>query len=254
MKLKFYAEMQKIWQMAANDGMLRDEVFELAMHKKLLDIFHVGNFYYFFFDIANLQFNYLSPEIKNVLGYDAENMTLDFFMSIIHPDDQATFLNYESSNLKFFRSLPADKIVKYKISCDYRVINSSGESVRLLQQVIPVQFDDDKNILMTLIVHTDITHLKKSNKSTLSYIGLEGEPSYIDVDVEEVFKTSHEIFTRREKEIVGYLINSFNSEEIAQKLFISKQTVTSHRKNILAKTNTKSTIELVVKVISEGLI
>ncbi|WNM18070.1 LuxR C-terminal-related transcriptional regulator [Flavobacterium capsici] len=240
--------------MAAQNGVLQEDVFELNLHKKLLDIFHVGNFYYFFFDLTNLQFKYLSPEIKNVLGYEAEDMNLDFFMSIIHPDDQATFLNYENANLKFFRNLPADKILKYKISSDYRVINSQGEPIRILQQIVPVQYDDNKNILLTLAVHTDISHLKKNNKSILSYIGLEGEPSYIDVDVEEVFKTSKEIFTKREKEIVGYLINGLQSEAIAQKLFISKLTVDTHRKNILAKTNTKSTIELVVKVISEGLL
>lgn len=254
MDIVFFNEAQKMWDKFSKDGMVKDHDFELQLQKKILDIFHVGNFYYYIFDLKSVSFRYISPDINKVLGYDANDVDLSFFLSKIHPDDQAIFLNHENTAADFFRKLPLEKIAKYKVSYDYRIFNSSGEIVRILQQVVTIQHDDDKNILLTLGVHTDISHLKTTNKSTLSFIGLEGEPSYINVEVKEVYKPSKGIFTKKEKEIIYYLIKGERSYEIAKTLFISVHTVNSHRKNILAKTNTRNTLELAVKVISEGLI
>jgi len=47
--------------------------------------------------------------------------------------------------------------------------------------------------------------------------------------------------TSREIEIAGYLAKGYDSKKIAQKLFISKNTVDNHRRNILRKTQTSDT-------------
>jgi len=254
MESGFFNEAQKVWNKLTGGEVLKDAVFELKLYKKLLDIFHVGNFYYWFFDITNFRFQYLSPDIAKVLGYSAEDVDLDYFMSKIHPDDRPVFLNHEETVIDFFRQLPVEKITKYKVSYDYRMINNLGEPVRILHQVVVLQHDDNNNILMTLGVHTDISHLKKSNTPVLSFIGMEGEPSYIDVDVKRIYKPAKELFTEREKEIISYLLKGEQSADIAKKLCISKYTVDTHRKNILTKANTRTTLELAIKVISEGLI
>ncbi len=49
---------------------------------------------------------------------------------------------------------------------------------------------------------------------------------------------------KREKEVLELMLNGFTSKEIAEKLFISKNTVNTHRRNILNKLNATSTIEL----------
>jgi Response regulator containing a CheY-like receiver domain and an HTH DNA-binding domain len=50
--------------------------------------------------------------------------------------------------------------------------------------------------------------------------------------------------SEREKDVVELLLKGHTSKEIADKLFISKATVDTHRRNILEKTGLKSTIEL----------
>ncbi|MEE1944236.1 response regulator transcription factor [Pedobacter sp. KR3-3] len=57
----------------------------------------------------------------------------------------------------------------------------------------------------------------------------------------------------REKEILVLIVKELTSEEIAEKLFISKKTVDNHRTNILVKTQCKSTIGLVKFAIKMGL-
>jgi len=51
--------------------------------------------------------------------------------------------------------------------------------------------------------------------------------------------------TDREMEILKLLTKELNSREIAEKLFISERTVETHRKNLLRKTNSTTTIGLI---------
>jgi len=59
--------------------------------------------------------------------------------------------------------------------------------------------------------------------------------------------------TAREKEILKLIVQELTSEEIAQKLFISKKTVDNHRAHLLEKTNSKSTIGLVKFALQQEL-
>lgn len=51
--------------------------------------------------------------------------------------------------------------------------------------------------------------------------------------------------SKREKEIMQLIIDGFDSQAIAEKLFISLHTVQSHRKNIFKKMDVHSVVELV---------
>ncbi len=53
-----------------------------------------------------------------------------------------------------------------------------------------------------------------------------------------------ELLSRREKEVLRMMFDGLTNKEIAQNLFISYETVKSHRKNILHKTGSKNTAAL----------
>ena len=59
--------------------------------------------------------------------------------------------------------------------------------------------------------------------------------------------------TTREKEVLSLIVKEFTSEEIADKLCISKKTIDNHRQHLLEKTNCKSTVGLVKFAIKSGL-
>ncbi|MDA3892592.1 MAG: response regulator transcription factor [Salinivirgaceae bacterium] len=58
--------------------------------------------------------------------------------------------------------------------------------------------------------------------------------------------------TKRELEILINICMGLSNAEIAEQLFISKRTVDKHRENILFKTQSKNTAELVVYAIKNG--
>jgi len=60
------------------------------------------------------------------------------------------------------------------------------------------------------------------------------------------------VLTRREKEVLELIADGMTNAEIAQKLFISVTTVDTHRKNLLAKFETKNTAALIKMAFSRG--
>jgi DNA-binding CsgD family transcriptional regulator len=246
---------RKIVRELAGNGTDHGLKLDIEVHKKLLSIFQVGEYYYYVFNLKNGEFDFISPEIEKVLGHKPDEVTVPVFMSGIHPEDVPWFLNFENKVVEFFSKLRAEQVLKYKVSYDYRVRKANGEYIRILQQVVTIQFDQQSRSLMrTFGVHTDITHLKSEGKPVLSFIGLEGEPSYTDVDVEKIFMPSLPIISDREKQVLRLLMEGKNSRTIANQLFISAETVSKHRKNMLRKTEAASTPELVAMAVKRGWI
>lgn len=253
MKYKVFEEVQNSWELISGSGSLDVKAFNANINKEQMDTFQVGKCYYFLLDLQNRNFIYLHPDAKKVLGYDADTVDLNYFLSRIHPDDQSVFLNHENTVVAFFSKLPVEKFMKYKVAYDYRILHKDGHYVRIHHQVVVVNHDQ-KSIITTMGIHTDITHLKTSNKSTLSFIGLDNEPSFYNVNVKELYRPSLIQMTNREKEIIHLMMKGLTTKQIAEILVISNLTVSTHRRNILKKTNTKTIIELQSKVIDEGLL
>jgi DNA-binding NarL/FixJ family response regulator len=81
---------------------------------------------------------------------------------------------------------------------------------------------------------------------------MDGEPSYFDVASKNIFIESKNELTRRERQVLLLLIEGKLSKEISEALNISKQTVDTHRKNMLHKKQLNNTGELVGKAIRYG--
>lgn len=254
MKSRFFLEAHKIWTEVSGTNEVENLASSIDLHKKLLNIFQAGDYYYFIFNIRQGNFEFVSPEIGKILGLDPKTITAREHLANMHPEDMPYFLNFENKGLEFFRSIPVEKIPKYKIRYDFRLSKPDGTYIRLLHQMVFIQHDKDGNLLRSLGVHTDITDLKPSGRPMLSFIGLEGEPSFVNVAVEEKFKPVKSLLSDRETDVLLLLSNGLSSQQIADRLNISIHTVNTHRKNILRKTDSESTYETISKSIAAGWI
>ena len=78
---------------------------------------------------------------------------------------------------------------------------------------------------------------------------------YADAGDSEVDNnTASEVLSEREKEIVVEVVKGFSNKEIAENMFISINTVTTHRRNISRKLNIHSSAGLTIYAIVNGLI
>jgi DNA-binding CsgD family transcriptional regulator len=197
-------------------------------------------------------FDVVSKEVETVLGYAPSEFKLPFINELIHPDDLPWFLTFGKKILEFFTQLPASKLMKYKVRYDLRYRKKNGEYIRILYQGIMLEHDESGGILRTFNMHTDINYLKKEGKPILSLIGMDGEPSFPDMGSKNLFIKSSAGLTKRENQILTLLIQGKLSKEIAGILSITKQTVDTHRKNMLRKNKLSNTGELIGKAIGNG--
>lgn len=248
----FNTEATKIWKKITSD-VQRDQLqVEIDLYKKMLNFFQAGDYFYWIFNLQTHSFDMVSDEVATVLGYNKGEFSVELLMAAVHPDDRPYFLAYENDSLEFFLKLPVEKYMKYKLRYDFRIKAKNGKYVRLLHQMIVVQHDESGQVLRTFSFETDITHLKPEGKPAYSLIGFEGEPSYINIDVDSKYTTEKEILSKREKQVLLLIMEGKLSKEIGQILHISKQTVDSHRNNMLVKCNAANTSELITKALKQG--
>jgi DNA-binding CsgD family transcriptional regulator len=252
MKKSSFNEFSVMWKPITQAKKSAEElVIDLEVHKKLFNIFQVGDYYYMIVNVPEANFDFVSEHVEKVLGVRAKNFSLSDFFDRIHPEDQPIVLSFENFIATFYANLPTEKIPCYKTRYDYRVRKDDGQYLRILQQVAVIDYDDDGFFYKTLCVHTDISDLKADGKPLLSIIGIDGAPSYVNINVEQKYIATS-FLTRREKQIINLLITGKVSKEIACELFLSLHTIETYRKKLLKKTATATTAELIGKVIREG--
>ncbi len=125
---------------------------------------------------------------------------------------------------------------------------------------------DEVNIIAMLKAGASGYILKNSDKHTLhkAIMQVHSGNTFFPPDVAEIVMNHHlqkkrrtipkeEVLTNREKEVLYWIVEGLTNSEIAEKLFISKRTVDSHRNNLLEKLNAKNTAALVKYAVKYGI-
>ncbi|MGC9330400.1 MAG: DNA-binding response regulator, partial [Bacteroidales bacterium] len=83
-------------------------------------------------------------------------------------------------------------------------------------------------------------------------------PDIMDAMINKLYKKRGQKqgskLSTRETEILYQICKGLSNQEIGKKLYISKRTVDKHRENILIKTGTNNTAELVMYAVKHGIV
>jgi DNA-binding CsgD family transcriptional regulator len=191
------------------------------------------------------------------LPYDSKTEKMKSVLSILHKD----YLNfpYESVNwlMTIFSKIPFEDRVNMKIHhCGMRFVRTDGKQIRLFSQGIPVQVDEERNFKYTFNYIQNIQHLFKNDYVhywiRLSY-GRENELLHtFHSDLKET--TKGDLLSIREKEILKLISDDLDTKQIADKLFISVNTVGNHRSKMIDKLGARDTTALVQLAKMTGII
>lgn len=242
---EFHNKAKDIWMRYSSS--LPAEAFEaiqIELYKEIFRYFLPEKVYYFVFNVKEAKFDYLSPDIKDVLGFD-NTIDTRYYLERIHPDDRPYFLRYEKQYRDFVKTLPVEDFTKYKLSYDFRVMNKKGKYIRILHQVSILQYTNEKEIYRTLCVHSDISHLKKTGTPEIAFIGMNGARSIYQEEICPEYKPPvKQPLTRKEQAIFDLIRQGKKSKEMAGMLNVSVYTINNHRKNILKKQQCRSLQQL----------
>lgn len=212
-----------------------------------------------------------SPQ-PTILIADDHAMFVDGLIEIVKSTGKYDIAGTASNGndaLKILRETPVDLVVS-----DLRMKNmDGGELARVIHKehktvkILIVSMHNDPFIVSDLLKHGVTGYiLKNSGKEELleaidavldgrTYFSQDVKSSFINSKVISSNVTDCSIsLTRREKEVLELIAAELTTSEIAEKLFISVNTVETHRKNILKKLQVRNSAGIVKRAIELGLL
>lgn len=212
----------------------------VARSKKMLNDFPLAlgqSLYLMNFQTQQITFQ---KGIREMLGYSEEEFDFNLTCSYFHPDDQETLNRLIKATLAFASENFVEKEVSFVLT--YRIRKKNGSYIKVMRQSNTFECDEEGKIISNLSVLTDIDFLKTGNKVEWRFDapGLDQQKFR-----EYIAKEFSGFFTKRESEIARWLRKGLSSTEIGNKIYLSKHTVDTHRRNMLKKSKSKNTVELI---------
>lgn len=248
-------KMLKVWTRIQPETSQPSALSNLDPDEIVSSIFAMGPFYYYVITFTDMSVGEISANFGKLHGIrPSEVRHISDVLSLIHPDDMDFVVKAEERALAFIGSLSLEKALRYKASYNHRFRTADGGYRLFNHQALVLSMDESKRIIKSINIHTDISHITTQNNHKWSAIGLAGEPSYLNMDVwelaEDDFTTKS--LSKRELDVVRLIAKGLTTNQIADSLSISADTVKVHRKNILQKSGCANMAELAARSISEG--
>ncbi|MEI7595281.1 MAG: helix-turn-helix transcriptional regulator [Bacteroidota bacterium] len=194
------------------------------------------------FDLFKKKHLFVSKNAERILHFNLELASSDesYFDLRIHPNDVPLILEAGTYFLRYGLLLPTDEKKDSKLVNEYRLLNGREEYVRVIEQQMCLELDIRGNVWLALGI-MDISPEQNVETSFQSRL--------INIKSKEVFhfppKTEEDLLTIRETEVLKLIAKGLISKQIADKLFISINTVNTHRQRILEKLNAGNIIEAI---------
>ena len=218
---------------------------------KLIRNFHpVGNQFVYALSYLNNEVLSLTGNIHRMLGYEAREVNdVDFFYSRIHPDDldsvKSLTLKAISACTGENRLVPMEQVFHFI----YRIRRKDGNYILVQRQSGLLTKDANHDMITSFGIYTDVSHLTNSQEVHAHMSG----PTIPEFRFSEPSSPGKAKFTQRERQVISLLAEGMSSKQIANELFISKETVSTHRKNILRKSGTTNSSGLMAYIFKNGL-
>jgi DNA-binding CsgD family transcriptional regulator len=208
----------------------------------------INSQFFYIADLINIKIAFTSWGSQKIIGVSPEQVDPSTFFPRAHPDDQERLNRAQTKLYKMGQGLFIDRKGIYVVSIQLREQNSKGDYINFFLQTYRF-FSEAHNTVFTLLVATDLSAQKVSKD--YYYIG--NDPSTFRYPDETLLNDNHR-FSHREVEVLRLIASGLGSEQIADKLFLSVNTVDTHRRNILKKTRKSSTNELLIELHQNGIL
>ncbi|MBL0357547.1 MAG: helix-turn-helix transcriptional regulator [Chitinophagaceae bacterium] len=221
----------------------------------------VGKYFWFIADTAKGIFHSSGGMLDKILpikGQDMANNSPEFLFRNSHPDDITRMFSFTNYWILFFMGLPPERKRHVHPTIYIRMLNPEQQYKWVMVQYADNITDAEGRIAYGLTFVTDISHIKKDGAAMMSILDSYDESCqhFFCADGNTFPDTSMVLpnVSNREIEVLKYLAIGYSSKQIAAELNIAVKTTDNHRQNLLRKTNTKSSGELVAYGINMGYI
>lgn len=197
----------------------------------------------FIYDYSNSNYFYVNDYFTELMGRTREEIMatgIHVLQERVLADDFLKCLSITQKVLHEFTKVKSDERENFHFKLFFRIRKPDGRVIWVMQSNRYMIWDDalpplDIGYLIELL---DTNH-------PLKVIGyFETSKRRVELHADEQ-KSSLDLLSKREVEVLQLLAQGLMSSQIAEKLFITAYTVKAHRKNIIKKLNVKSILQAV---------
>lgn len=222
-----------------------------ALMVDLNEIMKKNNQFFYIGDLVLFKIVYASKQCIDVLGIEPVDLSQLSFISRLHPDERERDNLGRAKLIKLGQDLYHKEKGEIILSTNYRMKSAQGRYSNFLMQFYIFYSEVPYKSVFTLKVQTNIDWCKRFKHDFHYYLG--EDLSYFRYPDQELLMIGN-VLTKREFDIIKLLEKGLKSEQIAEKIFISTNTVNTHRRNILNKTGKFNIHELIHELKEQGLL
>jgi len=189
--------------------------------------------------------------LDTALGHDIDTLLPDFFIKNIHPSDLDMYFKASKAYRKYLCE-KEDSIKPFvdSFEMNYRIRSKEGTYIPVLRHITPFIVNEENKVEVFLSICTDISFIGQNNRVKFKVYS-DNNPELFDdyLDAKDSM-----LFSSREMDVLNLLVQGRSSSNIADALFVSINTVNTHRKNLMKKANVNKTIDLVSFAIDNGYV
>ena len=218
---------------------------------ELEEIMKKNDQFFYFGDLILFKITYTSKRSFDMLGIEPAALSGINYFQQLHPDEINRHTLGRTVLLKLAHELYSEERGYRIFSSDYRMKNAEGKYSNFLMQFYIYFSTVPYKSVFTIKVQTNIDGFKKHKPGFHYYLG--EDLSNFRYPDNELLAIGN-LFSRRELDIINLLEKGHNSELIAEKLFLSPNTVNTHRRNILRKSGKANMAEVIHDLKEQGLL
>lgn len=226
-------------------------------HPLVNTLYSIGKSFAVIANTSNWKIEAVTGNSKDLTGYTTDeihNMGGEFVMNFTVPEHLPVNMATVKTCMEYSNSIPEEQRESIFAIYYYHGRKKNGNIVAVQHQSIPLVFDEQKIPFIFCNIYSDISFLDPQNIPHGVMVNkFTGEVFHLNKKSLNLEKREDQ-FSKREKEIIRLMSNGLTSKEIAEKLFISNDTVRTHRKNILRKAGVTNTISLIKYAIINSIL
>ena len=219
--------------------------------KKLEALMEENNQFLLVMDLTKVEIVYASKRSMDMVGVEPKKLTPYEMMEAVHLDDLNRFGMARSKLINLDRELFVAQKGSALLSSNMRLRNNNNKYLNTLFQCYLFFSPIPHKAVFEIQVHTNVESHKFKKDQYHYYVG--DDISLFKFPDEELLKKGPNL-SKRELQIIKLIELGLSSDEIAKKLFISTNTVNTHRGNILKKSNKSHISELIYDLKEQGLL
>jgi DNA-binding CsgD family transcriptional regulator len=206
-------------------------------------------------DYEKKGFDYVSDNPLFLCGntsQEVKEMGYAFYFKHVLEADIELLLKINTLGFEFYEKVPIDERKDYTISYDFHLINKEGDKTLINHKMTPL-FMTKEGRLWKAIAIVSLSSQKKSGNIKVTNKKNSKVYTY-NIDGDFWKESEIEKLTRREKEILQFSSKGLTINEIANRIFVSPDTVKFHRKKLFEKLDVSNISEAITYATNNKLL